>query len=136
MIYHQHKQEYESGWQSNFDDLAETVRDTVEDLKPRRKQFTSIVVTGVSGLVVGAPVALRLRKPLVVVRKRDDDSHSSSLVEGWQRLGKRPLFLDDFVSGGDTRYYVETKVQQYANVKLAHEYQYKYRRFNGVALGA
>lgn len=87
-----------------LDGLADVVRTTTEALRQQRHAFDSIAVSGTSGLVVGAPVALRLRKPLVVIRKPEDGSHARKGSHvNTSRAGKRVLFLDDFVSSGRTR---------------------------------
>lgn len=106
MIYH--------GSNHSFDDLERNVRRTTRLLRPHLDKFDSIVVTGVSGLVVGPAAALRLKKPLVVVRKPDDSStHSARKVEGHMRLGKRALFVDDFVSSGETQRRVEDVIERH-----------------------
>jgi|SRR5579863_1232480 len=99
MIYHGRKT-------NNLDDLPTVVTKVVTKLRPRQDKFDSIVVRGLSGVLVGTPVALRLKKPLVVVRKGSERTHARS--EGWgqvvngERLGKRWLFLDDLTSQGGT----------------------------------
>lgn len=108
MIYHVHRAvEGEDRYSYNhLDDLAPTVRDAVDALRPHRSEFDSIIVTGLSGVIVGTPVAMRLRKPLVVFRKAGEDAHSSTPVNH-KRLGTRALFLDDFISDGGTYRRVE-----------------------------
>lgn len=96
-----------------LDDLAQTVTRTTEVLRAVRGEFDAIVVTGMSGTLVGSPVALRLRKPLVVIRKDNDDSHhGKGRIINRDKLHnrKRALFLDDFVSNGDTKKKVVEKV--------------------------
>lgn len=82
--------------------FAEYVSRAVFTLTPHLDRFDSIAVRGISGLLIGAPVSLQLGKVLVVIRK-EDGSHSSRPVEQMGRMGHRVLFLDDFVSTGDTR---------------------------------
>lgn len=85
------------------DELAAEVRMVVEALRPHRKDFDSIVVQGLSGQCVGFPAALRLRKPICVLRKVTEDTHSvrGELVNR-HLMGERVLFLDDFISEGRT----------------------------------
>lgn len=82
-------------------DLAETVEVCVAGLKD--KKFDAIVVRGVSGLVVGSPVALALKKPLIVVRKDGESAHSTKHPGIDAAKDAKVLFLDDFVSSGTTR---------------------------------
>lgn len=95
--------------ETGLTDLAAVVKQTTDDLRPVRKQFDTIVVQGMSGVVVGAPVAVRLRKPLVIVRKVADmeeiyrHTYNSGIINPDALIDKRALFLDDFVSGGGTR---------------------------------
>jgi len=101
--------------------LAETVTQAITDLRPFLDRFDSIVVTGMSGVVVGVPVALALDKPIAILRKESDDSHSA--FEPWinvRAMGKRALFLDDFVANGDTR----RRVEKNAPARIVGDYLY------------
>ena len=105
--------------------FKEYVRLAVARLTPHLDKFDSIAVRGTSGLVVGAPVALRLKKPLVVIRK-EDGSHSSNPVEKVGVMGRRVLFLDDFRSTGETRWAVlEAIGEEDAYADLVGEYLYQ-----------
>lgn len=83
-------------------ELPELTARAIAELTPVADRFDSIAVTGTSGLMVGAPVAIALGKPLVIVRKQCEDSHSWG-HPGIESVGERYLFLDDFVAQGDTR---------------------------------
>lgn len=87
----------------DFADLEQVVAETTLALGKRAHIFDSIVVRGVSGLSVGAPVALSLGKPLVVVRKPGENSHSFRKLVNGKRIGARWLFLDDFMDSGTTK---------------------------------
>lgn len=63
-------------------------------------EFDTIVCTGVSGIVFATPLAMSLEKRLLIVRKDNESSHGEYRAEG--SLGRRWLFVDDFVSSGDT----------------------------------
>lgn len=78
--------------QQTLDNLKEVVRDV---------EFDSIAVQGNSGLLVGAPLAVHLKKNLVIIRKTLESCHSYDLVEGWGR-GQNILLVDDFISLGET----------------------------------
>lgn len=74
-----------------------------------RLDFDTVVVTGVSGCVVGGLVAQALGVHLAVVRKEDDTStHSYHRVEGF--MGHRWVFLDDLVDTGSTRRHVKRAI--------------------------
>lgn len=94
-------------------------------LKPHSKRFDSIVVSGMSGVIVGAPLALRLRKPLVVVRKDNESHHNDEHVINEHSTGKRWLFLDDFTASGDTLRRCYTALDERVTT-FAGTYQYSY----------
>lgn len=105
--------------QGTLHDLEKTVRKVTKELRPNTDHFDSIVVTGISGLVVGSPVSLRLKVPLVIIRKpyTSENAHSYGHVN-IEKAGDRYLFLDDFKSSGET----ERRVQEAmaANTKAFH----------------
>lgn len=127
MIYSQHPTS--RGSNHSFADLALVVRDTVEDLRPHRREFDFIVVTGVSGITVGSPVALRLHKPLVVVRKPYERRHDGERVIG--KPEGRGLFLDDFTSSGRTYENVANVIRVTTRLRasVVAVYEYKYRKW-------
>lgn len=124
MIYNAHRARGTSG---NLDDLALVVRKTCKTLRKYRAHFDCIVVRGMSGVVVGSPVSLRFRVPLVIVRKESDNGHSSYRgIINPKGLGDCPLFLDDFVSSGATRKAVMKRI---APKFLTCQYEYDYDVF-------
>lgn len=132
MIYHTTRGDY--GDPYDLDDLAETVDRAVQDIKPHLSDFDSIVVTGMSGVIVGVPVSLALGVPLVVLRKVSDDTHAFQRTINEGRLGERALFLDDFISGGTTR----TRVKQFVTAQgatLVADYLYRDREYHQVPGG-
>lgn len=124
----------EDRWQDDFDfvGLESVVRRTCKDLRAWGvEKFTSVVTRGMSGVAVGSPVALRLHKPLVVVRKPDDQSHHSRTshqqgpaVIGFEDVGDAPLFVDDFYCTGSTRVAVAKALEP--RYSLVAEYYYHY----------
>lgn len=114
MIYH---------GESGLTDLNCTVRKTTARLRAARTEhpFDSIILTGMSGVLVGIPVALRLKVPAVVLRKDSDNCHTSGKWIGAEHLGVRCLFLDDFTSAGGTLRRVRRMVGQYTD---GHSYIY------------
>lgn len=69
-------------------------------LEPIENDFSVIVVTGLSGALVGPTVALEMGKFLVAVRK-DESKHSDYQVEGL-RGSYNYVILDDLMSTGKT----------------------------------
>lgn len=102
MIYNAHQKNPGADKYRSFIDLAATVRDTVDALRHYKDEFDCLVVQGVSGMVVGIPASLRLRKPCVVVRKPREDRHGADDFANSRDLRPRGVFLDDFISGGTT----------------------------------
>lgn len=95
MIYH--------GKKYTLNDLPETIEQAIETITPFQKKFTSIVVIGMSGVIVGVPVSLALNKPLVIIRKDTDESHhGNGRIINEKKMRKRCLFLDDFMDSGHT----------------------------------
>ena len=108
-------------------DLEDTVRKTVSALDPHCGEFDSIVTEGISGLTVAAPVALVLRKPLVIVRKTTTGLcwHASE-VEGSKHAGRRALFIDDHVDFGRTLRHVRDQLARHApSCRIAGIYTYQ-----------
>lgn len=123
MIYHTHH-DCEDAW-ATLDDLHLTVAEATSDLLDVARDFDTIVVTGISGLVVGAPVALALNKPLAILRKQTEDCHETpGSVVNERRMGTRLLFLDDFVAGGDTLMAVENAVRKVNETRTKYRTAY------------
>jgi adenine/guanine phosphoribosyltransferase-like PRPP-binding protein len=94
--------------QSGRRDAIDTAR-----MAQDRLDFDTVVVTGISGVVMGGVIAHALGCHLLIVRKEDDTStHSWSRVEGY--LGARWVFLDDFTETGRTRARVRRLVRDIA----------------------
>lgn len=78
--------------------------------------FDTMVGRGLSGAVVIPHLALELTKmyhrPIgsLIIRKSRKDNHANLVGEG--RLGRKWLFVDDFVSTGATRRRVKEAVQE------------------------
>jgi adenine/guanine phosphoribosyltransferase-like PRPP-binding protein len=129
MIYH--------GTQRTFDDLATTVKQTTSKVRRRKARYDGIVVRGISGVVVGAPVALALNMPLIVVRKPDERSHGGGKVlrDGGDKImghpGERLLFLDDLISLGGTLDAVRRSLPEESKVVEAYLYRDdEFREYN------
>ena len=81
--------------------------DSVRDLLPKfvrimkRFEFDVIAFRGMSGCLLAAPLSYLTGKPLIMVRKPNDGSHSGMRVEG-DYAAKSYIIVDDFVSTGNT----------------------------------
>ena len=115
-----------------FCDLPGLVNLSVDFIRPFADRFDAIAVRGISGLLVGVPLALRLDKQLIVVRKPKDDTHSPYMVEGYA-AGERYLIVDDFVSTGATVKEIQKALKTDENFKhyeLAGLYEWNHAEFS------
>lgn len=77
-------------------------------------EYDVLVGTGVSGTLGVGVLGALLNKPIAVVRKNTNSSHSKLLVEG--HMLPRFVVLDDFMASGDT---VRRVREEYARAALA-----------------
>lgn len=87
--------------------FGSTVRKTVKMIREALEagtiqNFSHIACRGVSGVAIAAPIALRLKKGLIVVRKPEDDCHGSFKVEGVPDEQFSYLIVDDLIETGTT----------------------------------
>lgn len=76
--------------------------------------FHSIVVTGLSGMLLGPTLSLKLNKRLIIVRKEDDKSNHGKDIEGLVADKDKWLFLDDLIDTGSTLARVRNKIETMA----------------------
>lgn len=57
-----------------------------------------LVFTGLSGMLIGISVADKTKRPFAVVRKKQDNSHSCSKIEGHHF--NKYIIIDDFIDTG------------------------------------
>jgi adenine/guanine phosphoribosyltransferase-like PRPP-binding protein len=81
-------------------ELQKHVNRAVRALK--KHDFDTIAFRGMSGALLAPPIALALKKELILVRKDSDDSHTFHTVEG-NCNAKRYVIVDDFVYSGKTK---------------------------------
>ncbi|MEK6860493.1 MAG: hypothetical protein AABY07_00850 [Nanoarchaeota archaeon] len=74
------------------------------------KEFDSIIVRGVSGMIIGTSLALKLKKNLVIIRK-EKSIHSGQEVE-FAIQPKKCVFVDDLVCSGETFREVKSKLDE------------------------
>lgn len=95
MIYH--------GKMDGLSDYAPNVVKAAIGLGPHQYDFDTIVCTGISGLLFGAPLSLIFGKHLVVIRKPEEFAHST-MHPGMRDITPtaRWIFIDDFIGTGST----------------------------------
>jgi len=69
-------------------------------IKDNKIRFDSVAYRGHSGALVAPAVAMRLQKPLILVRKGLFGNHSTTPVEG--STARKYIIIDDFISSGET----------------------------------
>lgn len=100
----------------SINEYEKIVRKVCRYIRQSKLEFTHIAVTGVSGITIGGPVALQLKKNLIVVRK-GEVSHSNWNVEGIP-VSNKPfayIIIDDFVETGRTVYNIFNAIKQANN---------------------
>lgn len=81
-----------------------------------RNEVDAVVVTGKSGMSLAFATLMLIDFPLVVVRKRGENSHGNN-IEGTGTINvRRYIVLDDFISSGAT---VRTIVQDINDLATA-----------------
>lgn len=94
-----------------FDEAVYDLPNVIETAKKQLDgvDFDTIVGTGFSGGMVIPALAMSMGKKFVLIRKEKDDSHhGGGRLVG--ELGKRWIFVDDFISSGRTRNRVIGKI--------------------------
>lgn len=99
--------------------MDKAFRDPGEIIDGARKalrgvRYDTLVGTGMSGAVIVPTLARALRKKFLIVRKDEDTMSSHSNLKWVGELGKRWVFVDDFISGGGTYARVRDGVQEAA----------------------
>ena len=107
----------------SFRDLGLVVGECADLVKRAGVPFDTIVVTGVSGMAVGFPLAVALGKRIAVLRKDDDNTHSCN-EGGWQGYAdvrdRRCLWVDDFICSGETQQRIDTSVHQTGGTRVGY----------------
>ena len=79
----------------SLDDIADEMRLALKGI-----EYDTLVGTGLSGTLVVPTLARTLGTLWAIVRK-EHSPHASGLIEG--EIGQNWLFVDDFISSGETR---------------------------------
>lgn len=72
----------------------------------------TIVVQGKSGMSMAFATLATIDFPLMVVRKKGENSHGSTIEGTSEHIAKRILVLDDFVSSGSTIRMIDRQVKE------------------------
>lgn len=105
--------------QFNHGSLRATARRVAETLPKllARYDAQAVVVTGKSGMSVAFATMMLADIPLIVVRKRGENSHGE-MIEGVIDVEvRRYIILDDFVSSGTTVRTVVRDIDDYCRVQ-------------------
>lgn len=120
---------------NSYQALPQLLRSATKDLRQHEHEFDAIVCTGISGLVMASPLSMRLKKPLLVLRKDSESSHGipgelkgASGMPGQTVSGARVLFVDDFISGGVTLRKCRESIERNGGEIVA---SYEYTSFMG-----
>jgi len=88
--------------------------------------YDTMVGTGLSGALVVPLLARALGKHFAIVRKDAESTHSCNQIEG--RIGRRWVFVDDFIVSGTTFSRVWQAVKKYTDgawrTELVATYEY------------
>lgn len=101
----------------------QTIELAVIKLEEHKDEFDAIVIQGYSSSLIGIPIADALGKPIVIVRKPNDDRTSNKKVEGLATT--RFLFVDDLVSTGRTFSRVREALYEWNAATIVGVYLYQ-----------
>lgn len=80
----------------------DTVRRVVRAIKKSKIEFDAIAFRGMSGALIAPLVADKLDKSVILVRKKEDNTHSSYKIETDNEKITRYIIVDDLISSGAT----------------------------------
>lgn len=99
-----------------LDSFREALLAADRELPKLAGDFDAIAVRGFSGALFGGALSPALNKPLILVRKPGDHTHSCNSVEGSWELNSKGhlnwLFVDDFIDTGSTWKAVYDEIQR------------------------
>lgn len=101
-------------------------------IMPSNVEYDTIVGTGLSGAIVVPILATACDKNFFIVRKPNVSSHSMNVGEG--TIGRRWIFVDDFISTGESRerckaaieYFIRRHWQDYYYSDDAEDFKSEY----------
>lgn len=83
-------------------------------LKAHDSEFDAIAFRGMSGAMIAPMLAAKLKKNLLMVRKPDQQAHSSRAVEGIL-APQRYVIVDDLISSGRTIDSIVEEIKNFSN---------------------
>jgi adenine/guanine phosphoribosyltransferase-like PRPP-binding protein len=110
--------------------LVAVADDACVNLAPYKGRFDTLVCTGLSGTILTPLLSIMLDIPFCIVRKKGENNHSGYPVEGL--VGKRALFIDDFIDTGDTKRHVFDTMRDHGCLVIGG---YLYASTNKVRIG-
>lgn len=78
----------------------------------KRLQPDTVLTRGMSGALIGIPIAQKLKVHYAFVRRTEERSHGYSGIEGPYKLG-RIVIIDDFVSSGGTLHAIDQAINNH-----------------------
>ena len=110
-------------------DQTSVINAAIATLSAVAEDFDAIVVTGVSGLLLGPTLAHLMRKRIGIVRKYEDQpgkgNHAVCAVESNMEFDDRWLFVDDLIASGETVKRVVCQMERHMpTTRMAGRYLY------------
>jgi adenine/guanine phosphoribosyltransferase-like PRPP-binding protein len=81
--------------------LGKCVSAASKVLERYKDKYDTLAFAGISGAIIAPPLALKMGKELIAVRKASDKCHSSYRVEGYDDVNNY-IIVDDFIDTGAT----------------------------------
>ncbi len=91
--------------------LVNVVDGCIRALRNSGIEHDTIVVTGISGMLVGPMLAAMTNKNIVIVPKPDDTHHHRSSNGPIGEIGNRWVFVDDLIATGTTHRRVQDAIK-------------------------
>lgn len=105
--------------------IKRILREASARLRPHLDEFDGIAVRGLSGLLIAPILALRLGKPLIVVRVPGTDTHADAAVESGLHAGRYIIFDDMTRSGRTVSKIHDTITRELPDLHLVATYFYR-----------
>jgi len=92
-------------------------------------KFEAVAFCGMSGSIIASCVAAKMKKDLILVRKSDENRHSSFFIETPVNGIKNYIIIDDFISSGKTISFIIEQISTcYSSRKCVGIYLYNVER--------
>ena len=118
--------------------FVKVVDQAVKTLTAFRKKnhFDAIAFTGTSGAALAYPLSIKMKVPLICVRKSVKDNHYGSKLEGCTNA-RTYIIVDDFIASGSTMKKIQKAVKDHTGeygadpAKLVGVYLYAQKSYKG-----